>query len=177
MNLTWVFAADYILDPVINSDQMKNIGSTWGSWKTWRTCGTDNVICHNQRKAQELVDQSFQRSCNFFVSKSVAAKLKNATGVKLYDGNFEQSLSNIEDIIAIHLAASSSDVVLLVGFNLESPVTSIDQIYHGLIIGAFKNYPNTQWVLVDHTTELAKPYQELSNLTCDIMKNVLQLQL
>jgi hypothetical protein len=177
MNLTWVFANNYILDPVINNDQIKNIGSTWGSWRTWRTCGTDNVICHDKRKAQELVDQSFQNSCNFFVSRNVSQTLKNASRIKVYDGNFEQVLPNIEDIIAMHLVATSSDIVLLVGFDLAPPATSNDQIYHGLAIGTFKSYPETQWVLVDHSSEIAKPYQELSNLTCDIMKNVLQLQL
>ena len=177
MNLTWVFASNYILDPVIDNDQIKNIGSTWGSWSTWRTCGTDNVVCHDKRKAQELIDRSFQNSCNFFVSRSFSQTLKNAPGVRVYDGNFEQVLPNIEDIIAMHLAASSGNIVLLVGFDLAPPVTSNDQIYHGLAIGTFKSYPETQWVLVDHATELAKPYQELSNLTCDIMKNVLQLQL
>ena len=83
MNLTWVFASNYILDPVIDNDQIKNIGSTWGSWSTWRTCGTDNVVCHDKNKAQELVDRSFQNSCNFFVSQSFAQKLKNASGVKV----------------------------------------------------------------------------------------------
>ena len=75
MNINWILANDYVPDPTIDLDQLKTCGAFWGGWSTWRACGTDNVICHDKRKAQELVDRSFQNSCNFFVSRTVFASV------------------------------------------------------------------------------------------------------
>jgi hypothetical protein len=38
-----------------------------------------------------------------------------------------------------------------------------------------RDHPKQQWVMIDHSTELAKPFQNQENITCDRMKNVLQL--
>ena len=44
MNINWVLADQVVLDPTVDIDAMKAIGSFWGSWRTWRAYGTDNVI-------------------------------------------------------------------------------------------------------------------------------------
>jgi hypothetical protein len=70
----------------------------------------------------------------------------------------------------------------MLGFDLGlgQKLESSDQVeqlqnYHGLMRSLFQNNPTTQYVLVDHAVDLGKHYQELPNLTCDIMENVLQL--
>ncbi len=183
MNISWVFAENYSLDPAIDLDRIKNTGPTWGSWRTWRSCGTDNVICHDINKTRELLKRAFQAVCNFHIPKSHFETLIKPLGVRLYDGEFNQETTGIEDIIAMHLAAQNSDIVLLVGFNLATPELSEDDRFqrhqilnrHGLIRGAISNYAQTQWVVVDHSADLDKAYQSLTNLTCDQMENVIQL--
>jgi hypothetical protein len=36
-------------------------------------------------------------------------------------------------------------------------------------------HPNTQYVLIDHQKKLEKTFQDLPNLTCDSLGNVLKL--
>ena len=111
MQVNWVFADGHQLDPAIDIEKLKSIGPTWGSWRTWRSCGTDNVICHDRSKAEELLTRSFQTSCNFYIPKKYYQELNRPAGVKLYEGDFTQELDHIEDIIALHLIASTSDIV------------------------------------------------------------------
>ena len=89
MRINWIFADDLVLDPTIDVDQIKNIGATWGSWRTWRGCGTDNVLCHDRSRATELLGRAFQAVCNFHVPKKHYQDLGRPLGVKLYDGDFD----------------------------------------------------------------------------------------
>lgn len=182
MKINWIFAAEHRLDPSIDINQIKNIGSTWGSWKTWRSCGTDNVICDDLNKCRELFKRSFQNNCNFYVPKRYFADLGRPNGVKFYDGEFQEQLEDVEDVIAMHFLASMSDIVLLVGFDLRKPPPTDDKfVKHriqnrlGLIRSILVNNAQTQWVLVDHEDPLDKGFQDITNLTCDKMENVIQL--
>lgn len=182
MRVNWAVATGYSLDPAVNIDVIKGIGPLWGSWQTWRGCGTDNVICHSAAKARELLDRAFQAVCNFYLPRSEYEFLKRPVGVKLYEGSYQEQLDDIEDIIALHLCASSSDIVLLLGYDLGSipdDLSKLDQHRminrHGLIRSAIAGSSQTQWVVVDHPRELDKAYQILPNLTCDSMASVLQL--
>lgn len=183
MRISWVYAEGYDLDPVIDVDRIKNIGPTWGSWRTWRSCSTDNVLCHDLSKARELTQRAFHAVCNFYVPKQYYESLLRPTGINLYDGEFTHEVDSVEDIIAMHLAAQGSDIVLLLGFDLSTPVVSEDDRFarhktlnrHGLIRSAIVNNPNVQWVVVDHSEDLDKAYQTITNLTCDRMENVIQL--
>lgn len=182
MRINWVFEDSYVLDPTINVDLVKNIGPTWGSWRTWRSCSTDNVICHDRAKAQSLLERAFQAVCNFHIPKKYYADLGRPLRVKLYDGDFDHDIQRPENIVALHLAQKQSDIVLLVGFDLGPIVWPDDPFetkqlkdYHGMVRSLFATDPNIQWVLVDHAPELDKAYQDLTNLTCDKFANVLQL--
>jgi hypothetical protein len=182
MRINWIFADDLVLDPTIDVDQIKNIGATWGSWRTWRGCGTDNVLCHDLGRATELLGRAFQAVCNFHVPKKHYQDLGRPLGVKLYDGDFDIEVDHVEEIVAMHLVSVVSDIVLMMGFDLGTPTASPDRFvthkitnYHGLVHSRIKGSPDVQWVLVDHAQDLAKSYQSLPNLTCDKMSNVLQL--
>ena len=80
-------------------------------------------------------------------------------------------------ILSMHLVASTADIILMVGFDFTEPkkATESHDNYLGLAGQIVKDCPKQQWVLVDHGTKLAKPFEGLENITCDKMKNVLQL--
>lgn len=181
VKISWVVAADFRLDPAVHIEQIKSVGPVWGSWHTWRDCNTDNVICHQQQKSRELLDRAFQAVCNFYVPRSLYEPLGRPVGVRFYDGNFDQEVDHIEDIVAMHLAAANSEIVLLMGFDFVLPETVTDRFQghkmtnrHGLMRGAITGRPLVQWVAVD-CPNLHKSYQTVPNLTCDTLPNVLQL--
>ena len=174
MNISWVIAEGYQFDPTINLDTIKNVGPIWGSWTTWRGCGTDNVICNNKAKARGLIDQKFNEGCNFYVSNSLYHELDKPDRVQRYGGSFQHDLQHTDDIVALHWAKTSADIILMLGFDLISIDTN-NQHYYGPVLSVIKQHPDTQWVLVDHPKDLYKNFQDLSNLTCDSLGNVLQL--
>jgi len=181
MKISWAVAADYSLDPAVMVEQVKSVGPIWGSWRTWRSCGTDNVICHQQQKGRELLDRAFQAVCNFYIPRNLYEPLSRPVGVRLYDGNYDGELDNVEDIVALHLAGASSDIVLMVGFDWALPENVTDRFEqhkivnrHGLMRSTISTMPDTQWVAID-CIEMHKSYQNLTNLTCDTLQNALQL--
>lgn len=182
MKISWVFASTYKIDPIVPIEKIKDIGSTWGSWKTWRSCGTDNVICHDRTKAHELINRAFQAVCNFYIPKKIYQDVNRPIGVKLYDGQFDLEVDDLEDIVAMHLAAASSDIILLCGYRFAKlPIIADDyerlktRNYHGLARSIISNNQEVQWVAVDHDGEFDLAYESLSNLTCDTMENAIQL--
>ena len=181
MKISWVIASDYRLDPTVDVKDMKSVGPIWGSWQTWRACSTDNVICHQQQKARELLDRAFQAVCNFYVARSLYESLGRPLGIRLYDGDFDREVDDIEDIVAMHLAAADSDIVLLLGFDWILPQDLSDKFQkhkltnrHGLIRSVIAARERVQWVAID-TKDMDKSYQNLSNLTRDSLENALQL--
>lgn len=184
MRINWVFAEGYQLDPAVDVESIKAVGPSWGSWRTWRACGTDNVVCHDVVKARELLQRAFHAVCNFYLPKKSFADLGRPGRVQLYDGDYTQEVISIEDIISVHLAAAQSDLVLLVGFDLSTTELPADRFqqhriknYHGLLRSAMSTNAQTQWVMIDHQPNLDPAYAKLPNLTCDSMQNALQLLL
>ena len=122
------------------------------------------------------------KNCNFYIPRKHFQEIGRPLGVKFYDGDFLELVDDLEDIVAMHLVASKSDIVLLAGFDLSIQNTPQDRFAQhrlknrlGLMRSAFVNNPEIQWVLVDHPKEVDKAFSDLSNLTCDVMKNVLNL--
>ncbi len=179
MEISWVLSEDYN-DPIVKSEQLKDIGSTWGSWKTWRSWSTDNVLCADNTKAQDLIKRAFHSVCNFYIPQKSYIFLNRPTGVKVFEGDFPDDFTNQEDVIAIHLC-SQSELVLCMGFDLQE-VTETDpkakflaKSYETAIRAVIKNNPNTQFVFIDHPGELDKSLKDLENISCDTYENVLQL--
>ena len=181
MNINWVLADSIVLDPTTDITQLKNLGSIWGSWQTWRSCQTDNVICNDPKKSADLIKREFQKTCNFYIPNSVYQQLTRPTGVRLYEGEFVHDVDHQEDIVAMHLAAGSSDIILLLGFDLTEKTPNPDKLvehracnYRGLVRQAIVDNDQIQWVLVDHPGPITKDLVDLSNLSTDIMENVLK---
>jgi len=182
VRVNWVVPSNYQIDPTVDPTQLKLVGPLWGSWRTWRSCTTDNVICYDFAKARELLDRAFQSVCNFYLPRRYYQELGRPLGVKLYDGEFAHDLDHPEDIVTMHLAAGVSDIVLLLGFNFGDIVLPEDKLaqhklknWHGLIRSVIAADPKIQWVAVDHPAQFDKSYQNLPNLTCDTMANALKL--
>ena len=183
MNIQWILADNLILDPDIDIDRMKSAGAFWGSWKTWRPYNTDNVVCHDISKAQELIKRAFQANCNFYIANSTYLTLGRPQGVKLYEGDFMgHNVKNQDELVAMNLAASICDVVLLMGFNWENPPSTADKIeevkannYLGLVHQAIKSTPHVQWILIDHTADIRQDLLTLPNLEQDTFENVLAI--
>jgi hypothetical protein len=180
MNINWAIANTYLPDPTINLDQLKACGAFWGGWQTWRACGTDNVICHDMSKASELIKRAFHAVCNFYIPNSLYASLDRPAGVRLYEGTFVHDLDNHEEIIALHLTAGVSDIVLLLGYDLSETEKLLDKLqehratnYRNLLKQAIKDNPTVQWVAVDHDKEFRKDLAQLENLTRDSLDNVI----
>ena len=179
MEISWVLSEDYN-DPIVKSEQLKDIGSTWGSWKTWRSWSTDNVLCADNAKAQELIKRAFHSVCNFYIPQKSYTFLNRPTGVKVFEGDFPDDFAKQEDVIAIHLC-SHSELVLCMGFDLQEvtetePKTKfLAKSYEAAIRAVIKNNPNTQFVFIDHPGELDKSLRDLENISCDTYENVLQL--
>ena len=182
MNISWVIADSAELDPTQNIDALKKLGPIWGSWRSWRAYQTDNVICHNQLKAAELINRKFQEHCNFYIPDSVNASLGRPSGVRLYAGDFVHDVIRQEEIVALHLAATTSDIVLLLGWDLTKLKPTSNRLesnqaqhHRNLLHQAIKDYGQTQWVAVDHLNPLAPSLQVLENLVLDTMATVLAL--
>jgi hypothetical protein len=182
MNISWVLADSVEIDPTQDIDNLKQLGAFWGSWRTWRAFQTDNVICHDQSKALDLTRRNFQNNCNLYIPNSVYTSLDRPDNVKVYEGAFVHDVDHQEEIVAIHLAASINDIVLLLGFDLTELASNEDRLithraqhHRNLLRQAFKDYDQIQWVIVDHFGDLDPNLAILDNVMQDTMDSVLSL--
>jgi hypothetical protein len=181
MNINLVLSNKAVIDPTVDLVKLKELGSFWGGWRTWRSCQTDNVVCHDLQKAKELIDRNFHATCNFYIPNSAYISLDRPVGVKLYEGTFIHDIEDHEDIVSMHLATTTADIVLLVGFDFGEPVKLEDRLaehrahnYRSLTRQVIADNAKTQWVVLDHPNEFRKDLQDLSNLGRDTLINILQ---
>jgi hypothetical protein len=180
--ISWVLSDSTALDPTYDIDDLKRLGAFWGSWQTWRSCQTDNVVCHDQVKAAELIKRQFQTRCNFYMPDTVYANLDRPEGVRVYAGEFVHDVIRQEEIVALHLAATTSDIVLLLGWDLteleKDPDRLINnqQLHHrNMIRQAFMTYNEVTWVVVDHPESIDPNIAILENVVTDTLNTVLEL--
>lgn len=178
--ISWVLSDSVQLDPTQDIEELKTLGAFWGSWRTWRVCETDNVICHDQVKAAELIRRDFQNTCNFYVPDTVHVNLDRPSGVKIYAGEFSHNVIHQEELVAMHLAATTSDIVLMLGWDLSElkpdpdPLTANRERHHrNMVRQAFLTYDQIQWVIVDHPNDLDKNIATLSNVVTDTLDSIL----
>jgi hypothetical protein len=182
MNISWVLADLAVLDPTQDLEPLKQVGAFWGSWRTWRAWQTDNVICHDQARADDLVKRDFQSSCNFYIPNSVYVLLNRPRGVQVYEGNFVHDVVGQEEIVALHLAATASDIVLLMGFDFTKKPKNSDRLqehqaqhYRGLVAQVIQDNPQVQWVVIDPLGDLHPALADLTNLTQDTLQSAVNL--
>jgi len=126
--------------------------------------------------------RKFNENCNFYIPNSIYQSLDRPTGVRLYDGTTQLDLENKEEIIAMHLSASQSDIVLLLGFdwslkpkNPDRLIEHQSQNYRTLVKQTIISHPQVQWVLIDRPGELIEELEDITNITYDTIDGVLAL--
>jgi hypothetical protein len=180
LRLAWVVADAAVHSPYVDFARLKDLGSVWGSWRTWRICGTDNVVCHDRGEASSLITRGFQRQCNFYIPESNFQSLDRPVGVRLYKGDFVHEVPNQNEIVTLHLAASQNDIILLLGFDLREQTDITDKMarhrwvnYKNLIKALITENDQRQWILIDHAGPADPDFKALSNLTYDQIDNIL----
>lgn len=173
--------ADAFAATHIEPEKLKHIGPLWGSWRTWRAWQTDNVLCHDFSKCQELTQRAFHAVCNLYIPNQHFAALNRPNNVRLYDGQFPGEFDHPEEIVSMHLVSDSADLVLLFGYDV-SAVTESDKFqrhkqinYLNAFRATLNTYATTQFVLIDHLDPVDKSLQSITNLSCDSFESVLQL--
>lgn len=170
MRTAWVISEALQLLPTKVYGRLQDIAPTWGSWSTWREFKTDNCSCSEIRKARELLGRAFQGVTNLHLPKAYFVELGEPRGVRLFEGVPRTDVEYQDDVIAVSLASQQYDIVLMLGFDLSQPEAYSDQIY-AILAGN----SNCQFVQIDAIKTAPERYQNLTNFTCDIYDNVLQL--
>jgi len=180
--ISWVLSDSVNLDPAYDINDFKKMGPFWGSWRTWRACQTDNVICHDMSKAADLIKRNFQTMCNFYMPDNMYTSLDRPAGVKVYAGEFVHDVIRQEEIVALHLAATTSDIVIMLGWDLSTLdatpdrlITNQERHHRNLIRQAFVDYNQIQWVVVDHEGPIDPDLTKLDNVVADSLDTALSL--
>lgn len=173
MNIAWVLAEHAVLPSSLTGNGLNSAAPVWSSWRHVRGYQVDNAVCYNMSVAQRLIDQGWHQLCNLYVPDNV--KHKNPTSqVSAFAGSFDLNIPSQDDIVCAHLAAAQSNVVLLLGFDLDRSTTE-KQTYVDLIYAVMESYPTVQWVMIDPIGKPESRFFELPNFTCDSIQNVLNL--
>lgn len=130
MRINWVVADSTVIAPDVDINTLKDIASIWGSWRTWRGCGTDNVICNDAGKARELLKRNMNEMCNMYVPETMYVELDRPKAVRLFGGKFTFEVDNQDELIAMQLVASQSDIVLLLGFDWTKSLCLMTNCWH-----------------------------------------------
>lgn len=172
MKIAWLFSENTDLGPRVDIDQLRDLAPIWGSWRTWRSYGTDNVICYNSTQARQLLEQEYQKVCNLYIHQTVWEELGKPLNTRCFGGEFPHSFEFADDVVAMHLAAAVNDIVLMIGFKLDSAQPNSPYLD---FVAQTVQTTKTQWVLIDHNSKLSNSFAGLKNITCDKLQNVLQL--
>lgn len=182
MNISWVVASRYKFPEQVSIDTVKSIGPVWASYKASPHCRCDNLVCDDLGQAQKLLTRVIQSQCNLYLPRKIFQPLGRPGSVFWYNGQFASDLDDVEDIISMHLAKSTADLILLCGFDFASISLESDAIvlhkkrhYLGLCRQVILANPDVQWVLIDHDGDIDKAFLSLTNLTRDSMQNVVKL--
>ena len=180
MKINWVFANDTVMDPTEDVAALKASGQFWGSWKTWHTCKTDNIICYDSSEADKLIRKRFNQVANMlYLPVKCEEKFGVLPKVTYFHGEFQHDVINHDEIIAMHLASVSSDIVILYGFDWSTEADATMGIkltnYRNLVSEVIRSSPKVQWVVVDHIGKLFSELDGAENILMDTMKNVKSL--
>lgn len=175
MNISWVFGDDVRIENSRDLTAIKSIGPTWGGWRSWRYTNSDNVVCADAKKTAELLGTRFYQNCNLYLPDALRRDSEWPREVRVFGGEFPVEVERREEMIAMSLAGSISDIVLLYGFKFDSESwQSRDEYSRGFIVHTLSSL-RTQWVIVDHVDEIVNEISDLSNFSTDSLINVVTL--
>ena len=129
-----------------------------------------------------MLKRKMNEMCNLYIPESAYVELERPRAVRMYGGQFTFEVDNRDELIALQLAASQSDIVLLLGFDWTKKRASTDRLikhktnnYRKFVVDAVRNNPNVQWVLVDHPAKIMPELAKFENLMQDTLENVIEL--
>lgn len=170
MKCAWIISEALDIVPTKTYRNIKDIAPIWGSWSTWREFNTDNCICTDIRKAEELLGKAFQGVTHLHIPKQYYEELGKPRGVKLFEGKLKTQMPKQDDVAALSIASQQYDILLLLGFDLSSDDANVLQT-QAIIAGN----PQCQFVAIDLAKPLSKIITDCANFTCDEYENVLHL--
>lgn len=160
MKIAWVLSESLQLPPKYTNQQLHDVAPIWASWKLWRAYQPDHCVCGDINQAQYCIDHDYHRYTNLYIPDVLDIKLPN---VNKFGSQGATGLVNINDVIALHLAAVGHDLILVLGFDQD----------HNSLKHVIRQFSDVQWVYV--TTDLnSNPQWNYTNFTCDLLDNVLQ---
>lgn len=174
MKISVVIANRTVIDPTINPENLKAIGETWGSWHQWHQSHPQNVLCHSVEQATKFVENNFHTACKLWTHERAFGGKR--PDVYTYGGDFVHEIPDPEEIVALHLATSLSDIVVLVGFDWETLHTTDSVQLHqrmvrdDLIQKIVEQRPSVQWVI---TSDVPESLNKLPNVMSDTLQNIL----
>jgi hypothetical protein len=182
MKTVWIVASGSQRPDNCELNDIKHIGPIWGAHNTWRSWKTDNVVASGVSACKLMLERKIQLHSNLYIPRTLYSDLGRPNDVNLYDSPNWMEAKDIDDVIAMNLAAANSDIVLLFGFDLSTPESSGDTIKdrmvknrYGIILSLIRGFDHTQWVLIDPPSDTDASFGSLANFTCDSLSNVLTL--
>lgn len=182
MRFNWVLASQYTHCDDIDWQRIQNCAPTWAALDSKRKLSAQNSVCSSGTACLAALESAAFNSTNLYVPHDFWQQQGRPGNVRAFQGTPYPNIAGVDDIIALHLAAAHSDIVLMLGFDFCLNTGPVDrrtakslQEYHGLLRSLIVNTPETQFVAIDQGQQLASPYQNIANLTCDTLQAVLTL--
>lgn len=181
MRFNWVLARGFATCDKHDWQRIQNSAPTWASTSP-RKITAQNSICSNAAECLQLLKSAAYQRTNLYVPHDFWQEHGQPTVVRVFQATPYPNITDVDDIIALHLAAANSDIVLMLGFDLvlntgpmDAKTAKILQDYHGLLRSLIVNTPETQFVAINQAQMLSPAYQGITNLTCDTLQAVLTL--
>jgi len=178
----WIVQKDYDPNKHIGFEKMKTVCPIWGSWESWRTCVTDNIIVEDFSDARRLLDRELNTKTNMWTHEENFDLLGRPETLSLHNITIDKSLRDKNDLVAMALAAARHDLVLCAGFDLSFNGQETDKLerheqkrYLSAVANIVRGFNQTQFVFIDLPTDPAENFDDLPNFTCDNIENVLLL--
>jgi hypothetical protein len=181
VRFNWVLSQAFSACEDQDWQRIQNCAPTW-SGAGPRQITAQNSICSNAAACLQLLKSAAYQRTNLYVPHDFWLEHGQPTVVRVFQATPYPNITDVDDIIALHLAAAHSDIVLMLGFDLclntgpiDGKTAKIMQDYHGLLRSLIVNTPETQFVAIDQPQILSASYQGIANLTCDTLQAVLTL--
>lgn len=181
MRFNWVLAHRFLTCDLQDWQRIQDCAPTWSSTIP-RKITAQNSVCSNAAECQQLLKSAAYQHTNLYVPHDFWLEHGQPTVVRVFQATPYPNIKDVDDIIALHLAAAHSDIVLMLGFDLCLNTGPVDaktaktmRDYHGLLRSLIVNSPEAQFVAIDQPQMLSPSYQGIANLTCDTLQAVLTL--
>lgn len=183
MKISWVVAMSTQQRPTADQiETMKKIAPIWGGVSTWRHWQTDHVVANTLNSGRWLLEREIQKSASVYVSQKLYQDLRRPDDVQLFNSFDNVEAKDLDDLIALNLASADSDIILGIGFDLSTPISTSDPVRdqlirsrYGMLLSIMRELEHVQWVMIDHEDKFDPAFADLSNVTRDKIENVLKL--